>query len=276
MKRKMSLGRAILFVIMVIFSAMCIYPIIWLLINSLKDNSEIFINPWGLPIEVKFENYKRAIVVGNVGVNFLNSIYISTVSVIISILLSTMCSYSLVRMKWKLASKVRALIVVGMSIPAYAAIVPLFSLFYKLGIINEYPSVIIAHICFALPMSVFIISGFMTSIPSELEEAAIIDGCSVYGVFFKVIVPVCNASIATVTVINFITVWNDLLFPQIFLSDSDMMPLPVGLTMFNDLYSTDYVGLIAAVIITIIPTIIVYTILHDKIIEGMTAGAIKG
>ncbi len=247
-----------------------------MLINSFKSNTEIFMNPWGLPLEWHFENYVRAVVVGNIGTNFLNSVFITVVSVAIAVLLSTMCSYGLVRMKWKLASIGRSLVLVGMSIPTYAAIVPLFSIFYKMGIINRYPSVIIAHICFAIPISIFIISGFMSTIPGELEEAAIIDGCSTMRMFFNIIVPICISSLVTVAVINFISIWNDLLFAQIFLTDMKMMPLPVGLTMFNDLYSTDYVGQIAAVVFTVIPTITVYVALHEKIIDGMTAGAVKG
>jgi raffinose/stachyose/melibiose transport system permease protein len=163
-----------------------------------------------------------------------------------------------------------------MSIPSYAAIVPLFAMFNRMGIINTYASIIIPHIAFALPISIFILSGFFSTILRELEEAAIIDGCGIVGAFFKIIMPISISSIVTVAVINFINIWNDLLFPQIFLSDKNMMPLPVGLTAFNDLYSTDYVGMIAAVVFTIIPTVIVYVFLHDKIIDGMTAGAVKG
>lgn len=276
MKTKIPMGSIITFSIMLLFSIMCVYPIFWLLINSFKDNAEIFTNPWGFPKSWNFSNYSRALVVGNIGVNFLNSINITTISVVAAVFLSTMCSYGLVRMKWKLSGPTRSLVLIGMSIPTYAAIVPLFSIFNKLGLINTFPSVIIAHICFALPMSIFIVSGFLSTIPRELEEASIIDGCSIYGTFFKIIMPISIASIATVAVINFINVWNDLLFAQIFLTDSKMMPLPVGLTMFNDLYSTDYTGMIAAVVFTVIPTIIVYSILHEKIIEGMTAGAVKG
>lgn len=276
MKKSLSIGQNISFIIMVAFAIMCIYPMIWLLLNSFKDNSEIFINPWGLPKTWSFTNYARALIVGNIGVNFLNSVFITTVSVFISVFLSTMCSYGLVRMKWKLSGTVRALVLIGISIPTYAAIVPLFFIFNKMGLINSFPSVIIAHICFALPLSIFILSGFLSTIPTELEEAAIIDGCSIYGVFFKIIMPISIVSIVTVAVINFINIWNDLLFAQIFLTDAKMMPLPVGLTMFNDLYSTDYVGMIAAVVFTVIPTIIVYSILHEKIIEGMTSGAVKG
>ena len=276
MKEKLTIGKIVIYLILILFAASCLYPILWMVLNSFKTNTELFQNPWGAPNNWDVENYERALVVGSIGVNFMNSVYITVASVAVSIFLSTMCSYGLVRMKWRLSGAIRSMIVIGMSIPTYTAIVPLFLMFFKMKLINEYPSVMIAHICFAIPLSIFIISGFMSTIPKELEEAAVIDGCSIYSLFFRIIFPVSVSSIVTVAVINFINVWNDLLFAQIFLTDLKMMPLPVGLTMFNDLYSTDYVGQIAAVVFTVIPTIIVYCVLHEHVIEGMTAGAVKG
>jgi raffinose/stachyose/melibiose transport system permease protein len=143
-------------------------------------------------------------------------------------------------------------------------------------IVNTYMAVITPHVIFSLPIAILILAGFFRTIPSELEEAALLDGCSIIRSFFQIIWPVTTPSIVTVAVITFITAWNDLLFPTIFLSDKDMMTLPVGLAAFQGRYSTDYVGMIAAVVITIIPSIVIYTILHDKIIDGMTAGALKG
>ena len=134
----------------------------------------------------------------------------------------------------------------------------------------------IPHIVFAMPIAILILVGFFQAIPASLEEAAVMDGCSVPMVFFRIIVPMSVPSLVTVAVITFITAWNDLLFPQIFLADPEMMTLPVGLTSFQSRYSTDYVGMIAAVVITILPTVVIYSLLHRKIISGMTAGAVKG
>jgi raffinose/stachyose/melibiose transport system permease protein len=179
-------------------------------------------------------------------------------------------------MTWKLSGLVYNLFLLGMMIPVYALIIPLFSIFKSMGLLNTYLSVIIPQIAVGLPMSIFIICGFMRGIPRDLEEAAIIDGCSIFRCFFSIILPIAKSSVVTVAVVQFINVWNDLLLPRIFLTDSEMMTLPVGLTNFQAMYSTDYVGEVAAVIITIIPTIIVYIILHKQIMEGMVAGAVKG
>ena len=160
--------------------------------------------------------------------------------------------------------------------PIYGLIIPLFSIFKTMGLLNNHLAVIIPQIALGFPMAIFIICGFMGSIPRELEEAAIIDGCSVFQCFTKIVLPIARSSIVTVAVVQFINVWNDLLLPRIFLTDSEKMTLPVGLTNFQAMYSTDYVGMIAAVIITIIPSIIVYVLLHKQIMEGMVAGAVKG
>ena len=275
-KPKWTISTIITFIVLVIFAIMCIYPIFWLIINSVKTNQELFENPWGFPIEFAWDNYSRAITNGNIGISFLNSIFITVTSVVAAVLLSAMTSYGVMRLEWKLAKPTRSLFLLGMSIPSYAAIVPLFAIFNKMGLLSSYMGVIIAHVVFAFPMSVFILSGFFSTIPRELEEAAIMDGCSVVRTFFNIIMPISISSVVTVAVIDFINIWNDLLFPQIFLSDPNTMPLPVGLTNFADLDTVDYVGQLAAVVFTVIPTIGVYMFLHDKIMDGMTAGAVKG
>ncbi len=263
------------YAILVICTVMFLYPIVWLVINSFKTNEELFLSPWTLPESLSPENYIRALTEANLLRNFVNSTIISVSVVILSVLLSAMAAYGLTRLQWKGSKLTLGIFLLGMMIPTYSTIIPLFAMFNKLGITNTYSAVIIPQLVFAFPISILILTGFFRGIPKELEEAAIIDGCSVPNIFFKIIWPISTPSLVTVAVINFITAWNDLLFPTIFLSDKDMMTLPVGLTAFQGRYSTDYVGMIAAVVITIIPSIIVYTILHDKIIDGMVAGAVK-
>jgi raffinose/stachyose/melibiose transport system permease protein len=262
--------------IMVFFVFLFLYPILWLLINSFKNIQELFQSPWSFPKNFTLDNYVRAIVEGNIGRYFVNSTIIAGAVVIMTSLLSAMAAYGITRLRWKLSGFVLSVFMLGIMIPTHATIVPLFSIFNQLKINNTYLAVIIPHIVFALSIAILILTGFFTSIPREMEEAALIDGCSIPRTFLKIICPMATPSLMTVAVITFITAWNDLLFPQIFLSDRNMMTLPVGLTTFQGRYSTDYVGMIAAVVITIIPSITVYIALHDKIIQGMTAGAVKG
>lgn len=222
------------------------------------------------------DNYVNAIVKGKVLEYFMNSVIIAVSSVIMISILATMVSYAITRMQWKLSRLVYNIFLAGMMIPIYAMIIPLFSIFKNLGLLDNYLSVIIPHIATDCRCRSFIICGFMQGIPGELEEAAIIDGANIYQCFAKIILPISKSSIVTVAVVQFINIWNDLLLPRIFLTSAKKMTLPVGLTNFQAQYSTDYVGMIAAVIITIIPSIIVYILLHRQIMEGMVAGAVKG
>ncbi|EEH65749.1 ABC transporter, permease protein [Actinomyces urogenitalis DSM 15434] len=262
--------------VLILFAVLFLYPILWLVINSFKTNAELFASPWSLPGSLSLENYYKAFTEGNIGRYFVNSVIVTGAVVIVATVLSAMAAYGLTRLRWRLSKLVLALFLLGLSIPMHAAVVPLFAMFNKLQIVNTYLAVIIPHVVFAMPIAILILTSFFSTIPHEVEEAAVMDGCSIWGVFFKIICPMAVPSLVTVAVITFINAWNDLLLPQIFLSDPEMMTLPVGLTAFQGRYSTDYVAMIAAVVITIIPTIVVYSLLHKKIISGMTAGAVKG
>lgn len=258
------------------FTVLCLYPLLWLFLSSFKTNTELYENPWGLPESFSLVNYIQAINEGHILQYFFNSVIIAVAAVVVSVILSSMVSYAIARMEWKLSGFMLQVFLLGMMIPVYAMIVPLFSMFNKMGLLNTHLAVIIPHIAIAFPMAIFIMNGFMGSIPGELEEAAVVDGCNIYQIFFKIIMPISKSSIVTVAVVTFINIWNDLLLPQIFLTDSSKMTLPVGLTEFQGQYATNYVVEIAAVIITIIPSIIVYIWLHRHIMEGMVAGAVKG
>ena len=268
--------KNISYFILIFFTILFLYPIFWLFLNSFKTATELFDSPWSLPASFSLENYIRAIIVGNVGRYFLNSTIVTSIVVLLSTTLSAMAAYGIQRLKWKLSTVVLSIFLLGMTIPSHATIIPLFSMFNFLRINNTYIAVIIPHIVFTLPISIFILTGFFKTIPLEMEEAAVVDGYSIPKAFIKIIIPISTSSLVTVAVITFITAWNDLLFPQIFLSEPSMMTLPVGLTAFQGRYSTDYVGMIAAVVITIIPSIITYCLLNKRIINGMVTGAVKG
>lgn len=264
------------YIALIFFAFCCLYPIIWLFLSSFKTNAELYTNPWGLPKSFTLANYVQAITEGHILQYFGNSVIIAISAVVVAVILSSMASYAISRMDWKLSKVTMSIFLLGMMIPVYAMIIPLFSMFNSMGLLNSRLSVIITHIAISFPMAIFIMTGFYRSIPRELEEAAVMDGCSIYRIFFSIILPIAKSSIVTVAVINFINVWNDLLLPQIFLTDTAKMTLPVGLTEFQGRYSTNYVAEIAAVMITIIPSIIVYIWLHNHIMEGMAAGAVKG
>lgn len=271
-----SVVLALKYLVLIIFTITCLYPVVWLFLNSFKTNNELLMDPWGLPQSFDAVNYIDAIREGHIFQYFGNSVIIAVSAVLISVVLSSMASYAIARMHWKLSKFAMNVFLLGMMIPVYAMVIPLFSMFNKMGLLNTHMAVIIPNIAISFPMAIFIMTGFMDSLPKELEEAAVVDGCNIYQIFGKIIMPISKSSVVTVAVVTFINIWNDLLLPQIFLTDSSKMTLPVGLTEFQGQYSTNYVTMIAAVIITVIPSIVVYIALHKNIMEGMVAGAVKG
>lgn len=276
MRKIISPIRIVIYGLLILFSIFCLFPLFWLVLTSLKTNEEIFVNPWGLPATLKIGNYLQAIQDGHILRYFVNSVIVALTAVSICVVLSTMVSYAVTRMQWKLSKLVYHLFLAGMMIPVYAMIIPLFVMMNWMHLLNTYLAVIIPQIAIGFPMSIFIICGFMQSIPGELEEAAVMDGANIFQIFGRIIIPLCKSSIVTVAVVQFIGCWNDLLLPQIFLTNAEKMTLPVGLTEFQGRYSTNYVAMIAAVVITVIPSVVVYIFLHRNIMEGMVAGAVKG
>ena len=271
-----TIGKIILYLIMGITMAVYLYPLLWLLINSLKTNPEIALKPWDLPEKIMWSNYTRAWTVGKISKYMLNSVIVTTVSLIFAVMLSAMAAYGIKRMRWKLSGFVLILFLTGTMIPIHTTLIPLFINFSKMGLTNTYFAMILPYITFAFPTTIFILSGFFGTIPREVEEAAILDGCSLWRVFIWIILPISKPAIITVCIFNFIAIWGELLVPLIFISNPDLMTLPIGLTNFVGMYSTDYAPLLAGIFLTILPSIIVYSIFNSQIAAGVTAGALKG
>ena len=165
---------------------------------------------------------------------------------------------------------------IGVMIPIHSTLIPLFMAFNKIKLLNSYISLILPYVAFALPTSIFILGGFMATFPREIEEAAVIDGCSMKGVFWRIIFPLSKSSIATISIFNFVNAWNELMFALIFMSEDRKMTLPVSLTRFKGQYSTSWTIQLAAVVIMVLPSLITYFFLNDRIIKSLTIGAVKG
>ena len=259
-----------------LFAVLFLFPLVWLLWNSFKTNSQLYENPWALPVDWQFVNYDYAWTTARVGLYFLNSVKVCGLALIASLLLSTCASFALTRLKWKLSGAVLALFVIGMMIPGNAMLIPQFLMFSKLGLVDRHSALIILYAMGALPISIFILTGFMRSFPPEIEESAVIDGASMGTLFFRITLPISKVSIATVAIYTFITMWNELTQAVVFLSDQMKMTLPYGLKAFQGQYSTDYVSTFAAVTIAAVPTVFIFTLFNQQIIAGVTAGSVKG
>lgn len=275
-KKKISVSKIILNFILLLVSVVYVYPLIWLVINSVKTDAEMFSNPWSIGLSLHPENYVTAWTSGKIGISFFNSSVVSLITVGVTIIVSAMAAFAFKRFKWKYSDLVLGIFLIGVMIPIHSTLIPLYMTFSKIGLLNKYISLILPYVAFALPTSIFILSGFMASFPKEVEEAAIIDGCSVWKIFWKIIMPLSKPSIATISIFNFVTAWNELMFSLIFINDPNKMTLPVSLTRFKGQYSSSWTVQLAAVVIMVIPSLIVYFFLNDKIIKSLTIGAVKG
>lgn len=253
-----------------------IYPLFWLIVNSLKKTPEIFERPWELPLHWLWENYMNAWITGGTGRYFYNSVLITTVTLLLVLLLGSMASFAIIKLKWKASKGTLVYFLIGLMVPLQATLIPLVIFFSKLNLMNSQIGLILIYVAFALPTSVLVLSGFMSSIPKEIMEAAIIDGCSVYGVYWRVLMPLLVPAIMTVGIISFAGIWNELLVVLTFINDAKKMTLPIGLLNFQGQYATDFAPMFAAIVMTTLPSIIVISIFNKRIISGITAGSLKG
>lgn len=273
---RVRISRIILYLSLSILMLVYLYPLVWVFINSFKNNTELYINPWGLPTNFSWQNYVYAWSVGKLGRAMLNSFIVTTVSVIFAVLFSSMAAFGIKRMKWKLSGFTLLLFLAGTMIPIHATLIPLFINFSKLHLTNSYLSLILPYVTFAFPITIYILSGFFGTIPREIEEAAVIDGCSMWTIYLKIAMPIAKPAIITVCIFNILTMWNEMLLALVFITNQKFMTLPIALTTFKGMYGTNYPPLLAGIFLSILPTIIVYSIFNTKITAGMTAGAIKG
>lgn len=265
-------------IILMSYLLVILFPFLFVVFSSVKkDNNSIALNPFGIPKQFEFGNYVEAWVNAKISTYFFNSMYISIVSAIVSILIASMFAFAVTRMRhFKISQILAAMILVGMLIPNNALMLPIYLLVKKIGILNTHWALIIPYIANALPFSVIILSAFMKSLPSEIEEAAVMDGLSAKGIFGRIIVPLTIPAMVTVFIVNFLGNWNEFLLANYFLSDDALRTLPVGMVQFRDQYQMNYAQMSAGIVFSVVPVIVIYAILQEKIIEGVTAGSVKG
>lgn len=273
-----SAAKIVIFAFLTFYSILTLFPLIWLVYNSVKTNNDFLANPFGLPqiSKLQLKNYYDAWVTMGIQRFTINSLIISSVSVVLSILISSMAAYAIERMIWRSSQKVLNYFLAGIMVPIQIILIPLFINFKKLNLLDSRIGLLIPTVAFALPTSIYILTGFYKTIPRELEEAALIDGCSVYKIFFKIILPLTMPAFVTIAVFNFLGAWNDLLIPLVLIQTPELMTLPVGLLNFRGMYGAELTKMFAAVVISAIPSIIIYFVLQDKLLKGMIAGAVKG
>ncbi|WP_416147493.1 carbohydrate ABC transporter permease [Salipaludibacillus sp. HK11] len=273
---KKKTRRSLLYLILILFAIVNGYPILWMVMNSFKSSQEFSLNPFGLPMEWVFTNFQEAWVTANIGTFFFNSVFVGLVSVVIAILTGALASFFLARFQFKGKALLYGFLVLGLLIPIHSTLVPMYILMQNIGLLNTYWSLIFPYVAFNLPITIFLLTSFMRSLPSEIEESAIMDGAGVFRIFWSIILPMTKPAIATAVVINFINNWNEFAFALVLISDESMQTLPLGLANFAGAYTTNYPAQMAGLTTVLIPTIIFYLIMEKQIVDGMTQGAVKG
>ncbi|MBQ6798662.1 MAG: carbohydrate ABC transporter permease [Oscillospiraceae bacterium] len=264
-------------ILIVFFAAYTLLPLIWLTISSFKTNFEVLAkSPFALPEVWQFKNYHNALTVAGLGRMMLNSVFVGVTSTVINVLVASLAAYTISRFKFKGKEKLFLLFTVGILVPLNALMVPYFLIISKMGLYNTYAGMIILYTAIGIPMSTVIIRGLMDSIPMEIEEAAYIDGCGSFGRFIHVILPLARTGIVTAATFQFLTCWNEFVFANLIVSSDKLRTIQVGIRYFTNQFSTDYVSMYAAIVISIVPSILGYVIFQEQIISGMTSGAVKG
>lgn len=265
------LKTAALSVLLLLF----VMPFIMILFNSFKTNKEITTEPFSLPKSWGFVNFETAFEKMNYMHAFANSLIITVASVLLISLFAAMTAYYLVRTNTRFDRTVFFIMVASMIIPFQAIMIPLVKIFGALDLMNSKPTLIFLYIGFGSSLAVFIYHGFVKSIPHELEEAAMIDGCTRTQTFFRIVLPVLIPTTVTIAILNVLWIWNDFLLPSLVLVESDQRTLPLSTFNFYGTYTADYGPLMASLLLTIIPVVMVYLFAQKYIIQGVMQGSIK-
>lgn len=265
-----------IYAFLIILAVIYLLPLVWVIITSLKDDAVLMISPWELPARPMWENYSFAWTMGHLGTATLNSFIVCTITLLFSMIFGAMAAFAIAKMRWKLSKLVLTYFMIGMMIPVHTVLIPLFVQFSSLKLSNTLIGIIIPYITFSLPITIYIMTGFFEGIPGELFESACIDGCSIFRMFTTVGVPLAKTGFMVTGLMSFVANWNELLLAMVFISKEAKKTLPVSLTKFVGPYHTNYCQMFAAIVIAVIPTIIVYCVFANQIVEGLTAGAVKG
>ncbi|MFC5450554.1 carbohydrate ABC transporter permease [Paenibacillus aestuarii] len=276
-RKRFSVVKALVLILLSVLVVTQVYPLLWLLIYSLKNNEEILSGRFfALPASPQWKNFTDAIQAGHYFQYLKNSLFVTTVTMIGVLLLSSLAAFAISRFRWKYGSAVMVIFLIGMMIPMQATLLPLMIIFKNLSILNTHLSIILPYIAFQTPIAVFILSGFMKSIPNEIEESAVMDGASIMRIFRSIILPISIPPMMTVCILTFINIWNEYIMAATFISSERLKTLPFGVNSFVSQYSVNYGAIGAFLVLGALPVILIYFLLADKITKGMVAGAVKG
>jgi len=283
MNKKAAISKKIRHIIailvLIILFVIVVFPFVLVIINVFKTKADITADPLALIGKHGFslKNFTNAMKKMNFWHVFGNSVFITSISTILTIIFSSMTAYVIVRNNWKATKILFAAMIASMVIPFQVLMIPLVSLYGGIfGILNSRLTLIVMHVGFSLSMATFMFHGAVnTNVPISLEEAATIDGCSKWQIFWKIVLPILKPTIATVTIIDAMAFWNDFLLPSLVLGRKELYTIPIATKVFYGTYSTDTGLVMAALLLAMLPILLLYLFMQRYIVEGITAGAVK-
>nr|WP_253957697.1 carbohydrate ABC transporter permease [Metabacillus halosaccharovorans] len=272
----MKPSKILFYILITSFALVWLIPVFFLFLTSLKSNGDLFGNSlFALPEEFKWGNFLEAWEEGNLGMYMKNSLIISLIKVPLGIFIAALAAFGLTRLNFKWEKPMYIFIILGMTIPFQACLVPLVIMLNKVHLMDTHAGLIFIYIGFGIPFATLILYGFFKGIPNELDEAARIDGCSDLFLFIRIILPVALPAISTLVILDFLATWNEFLLAQIFLTSDNLKTVTTGIMSFKGEHSTNYPLMMSGVLLSVLPVLIVYIIFQKHFVNGF-GGAVKG
>jgi raffinose/stachyose/melibiose transport system permease protein len=271
------LARTPIWALIGLLLVVVLYPLLWMLLSSFKTNAEFSLEPfWSLPSALHWQNYVDAWTSG-MSTYFLNSVLAVFPSLALILLISVAAGFALEVMLWRGRNTILLIFLAGIMVPLQMVLLPLFTIYFQAGLIDTRWALILTYTAFGLPLSVFLMAGFFKAVPRAVIEAAVLDGANIYQIFYRVALPMVANGLVTIALVQFFFLWNDLLFSLTFISSDSNRTIQTGLLNFTGEHgSVDWGPTFAAISLAVIPTLLLYVVLNQKVIKGLTAGSVKG
>ncbi|TVQ24451.1 MAG: carbohydrate ABC transporter permease [Spirochaetaceae bacterium] len=263
-------------ILLIGYLGVAILPLLWLGMSSFKTEFEIISAPLSLPQSLHYENFVNAIRISGLHRFFLNSFIVATCATTFNLFICSLAAFAVARERWRLRSTFLTFSTAMVLVPIISFMVPYYALILRLGLFNSIWALVLTYTAINIPISLFLITNFMKALPSELDDSAVIDGCNFWQRFSKIVLPLTKPGLATAGTFAVIGSWNEFVYAMLLTSSERARTVQFAVRFFSSEFRDDYGGMFAAIVLTMIPTIFIYILMHDKIVSGVTAGAVKG
>jgi raffinose/stachyose/melibiose transport system permease protein len=275
LNKKTILGSVSIYTILIVYFIIIAYPLFWMVVNSFKTTEEIYANSWALPQDWLFSNYVDA---WNTGISayFLNSLIITVSTCLLTVFLSALGAYGLSRFEFKGKNILLIICMGGMMLSPQVSLVPLYKLIQLLGIHDTYLALILPYVAYRIPITLILIRAAFLEVPKDLEESAFLDGCNTWSIFTKIFIPMNLPILLTAIVLTAYFTWNEFMFALIFVDSESLKTIPAGLMQFRDALQTNWGVLLAGLMISALPIIILFLFMQKYFVRGLSSGSLKG